>query len=206
MGLMDDLTQAVADRTAGMLPDAAKARVAALITVRGVMPDADVYDRVRLARYILTGNDELVLDGLVEPVPEDVEPEYAVELGDQKFTQAQWEAVQRYCDGRDRGEETDKAAAPAPGWVPEHHVMVGHRLSVQDEDGKGVSGWVASWHAAPGGHPFTVFVSGEKPEPEITATQPTPPEVVGTDPELLASIQHAEPAPDSGEGWSGRRG
>ena len=29
---------------------------------------------------------------------------YHVELGDQRFTQAQWEAVQRYCEGR-----------PAPG-------------------------------------------------------------------------------------------
>jgi hypothetical protein len=52
---LDEIFTKVATEFIGRLPEKAVQRIAALAAARGVMPDADVYDRIRLARYILTG-------------------------------------------------------------------------------------------------------------------------------------------------------
>lgn len=60
MGLMDDLVQSLANQMAGRLPEPAKNRVAGLLAARAATlgEQLDVYDRIRLARFILTGNEE----------------------------------------------------------------------------------------------------------------------------------------------------
>ena len=58
MDVIEDFSQQLAEHVAGKIDDAGQRRVAALISARSVMPDADVYDRIRLARYILTGSEE----------------------------------------------------------------------------------------------------------------------------------------------------
>jgi hypothetical protein len=56
-GLMDSLVDSVSSQVVGTLPEEAKQRVAALLTTRAVMPDADATDRILLARYVLTGQE-----------------------------------------------------------------------------------------------------------------------------------------------------
>lgn len=58
MGLLEDITTALSSQVAGALPQAAKERAAALFASRAAMAEADVYDRIRLARYVLTGSEE----------------------------------------------------------------------------------------------------------------------------------------------------
>lgn len=58
MSLTDSITERLSAIVAGKLDDAAHQRMAALFSVRGLMPEADVFDRVRLARYILTGRED----------------------------------------------------------------------------------------------------------------------------------------------------
>lgn len=62
----DSFNDKLADLVVGMLGKEASQRLAALHAARSAMPDADVYDRIRLARYILTGNEEA-------PAPPDYE-------------------------------------------------------------------------------------------------------------------------------------
>jgi hypothetical protein len=63
MSLFDQVTENLAALVADKMSDAAQQRVSALLCVRTVMPDADVYDRIRLANYILTGSDEIETEG-----------------------------------------------------------------------------------------------------------------------------------------------
>lgn len=56
--MMDQLVETIAKAVADTLPTDAKRRASALIIARSAMPDADVYDRIRLARYIDTGNED----------------------------------------------------------------------------------------------------------------------------------------------------
>lgn len=66
MGVVEDFSQQLAEHVVGKIGDAGQRRLSALVAARTVMPDADVYDRIRLARYILTGCEE-------EPAPPDYE-------------------------------------------------------------------------------------------------------------------------------------
>jgi hypothetical protein len=183
MGLLDSFTDALATDVSAALSEDAKARVAALFTTRAVAPDADVYDRCRLARFILTGNEDL---------PEFQPDEgYHVELGEHRFTQAQWEAILVYCAGTEAATASQVESFPRP-------LLVGDRISIEDHDGKGVSGYVTDWTTEDGGSRFTVYAGPERLKAQ-TEGEPDPAEI----PELLPET---EPAPTEGEGWAGRRG
>lgn len=58
MGLFDGFAQAVAQTVAATLTDEQKARATALILSHTAMPDADSLDRIRLARFIITGSED----------------------------------------------------------------------------------------------------------------------------------------------------
>jgi hypothetical protein len=54
----DSFSDKLAELTIGMLGTEASRRLSALHAARSAMEAADVYDRIRLARYILTGSEE----------------------------------------------------------------------------------------------------------------------------------------------------
>lgn len=58
MNSIDDLFTDVVSQFMQHLAPTAVQRVAALAAARGVMPDADVEDRIRLAHFVLTGSGE----------------------------------------------------------------------------------------------------------------------------------------------------
>jgi hypothetical protein len=76
MGVIADLQRGLAEHVVGLLDGDAKRRLAALHAASGVWTDADVYDRLRMARWILTGSED-------EPAP----PDYAevTTLGGEKI-------------------------------------------------------------------------------------------------------------------------
>jgi hypothetical protein len=112
--LLDEFAAELARQVAQSLDEAAKVRMSALFATRSVMPEADVYDRVRLARYIVTGNEELTSQE---------SQGYTVELGGETFTQAQWDAVQVYCAGTNAAAEED--SEPDPGPDPDPAALTG---------------------------------------------------------------------------------
>lgn len=58
MAAFDQFDKILADTVIAAIGPVGAARLAALNAARSTMPDADVYDRIRLARYILTGSEE----------------------------------------------------------------------------------------------------------------------------------------------------
>lgn len=58
MGLTEDVTRGLVQATLKTLDQGAERRLAGLLVARHVMPEADVYDRIRLSRYILTGSED----------------------------------------------------------------------------------------------------------------------------------------------------
>lgn len=66
VNVFEQFNEVMATRVVGRLGEAGQARLAALYAARSAMPDSDVYDRIRLARYILTGSEG-------EPAPPDYE-------------------------------------------------------------------------------------------------------------------------------------
>ena len=59
MGLMDDVTQRLSEMVADTLSTESRQRISALLSAKVVMPEADVYDRIRLSRYILTEREDM---------------------------------------------------------------------------------------------------------------------------------------------------
>lgn len=57
-GLLEEIARSLADATIGRLSEAAQGRLAALFSAKNVDPAGDVYDRIRMARYILTGSED----------------------------------------------------------------------------------------------------------------------------------------------------
>jgi hypothetical protein len=192
MGLIEDFTDVLAREVAGALDEDAKARIAALFSVRSVMPNADVFDRIRLARYIVTGNDE---------PPEPQENPYPHASGDvtvlgpgifANTTAPAENTVLNWQGGNFVPQRESSLLVPArPLWV-------GDRISIEDHDGRGVSGYVTDWTTEDGGSRFTVYAGPERLKAQ-TEGEPDPAEI----PELLPET---EPAPTEGEGWAGRRG
>jgi hypothetical protein len=56
--LLDRFADSLAGQVAGLLPEEARQRLAALHAARSAMPTADVYERILLSRYILTGSQD----------------------------------------------------------------------------------------------------------------------------------------------------
>jgi hypothetical protein len=188
MGLLDSFTDALATDVSAALSEDAKARVAALFTTRAIAPDADVYDRCRLARYILTGT---------EDAPEPREDPYphasgaVTVLGPQLISTTSAPAENTVLNWRGENFVPQRESFPRP-------LLVGDRISIEDHDGKGVSGYVTDWTTEDGGSRFTVYAGTERLKAQ-TEGEPDPAEI----PELLPET---EPAPTEGEGWAGRRG
>lgn len=120
------LGEALANLTLAQLGPESARRIAALLAARDVAPNADALDRFRVANYILTGSAEFPDQEEIQRVevrrlyddetasvtepPEHYCPMchqsvavpvdgYTTELGGQRFTKAQWEAVQAYLAG-----------------------------------------------------------------------------------------------------------
>lgn len=80
--MFDRVAESLGNRVADTVGEAGRARISALLAVRSVMPEADVYDRIRLARYILTGSEDepqtievATADGIINrfPMPNDLQ-------------------------------------------------------------------------------------------------------------------------------------
>ena len=62
MSLVDTVTEKIAVIVSEKMADESKARVAALFCVRSAMPEADAVDRILLARFIITGRENIPED------------------------------------------------------------------------------------------------------------------------------------------------
>lgn len=89
MGLMDGLVQSLASQLAGQLSEEAKTRVAGLMAARSTMVASDVYDHIRLARFILTGHEDEPEREMIEvrtvgggTIQYPAQPTYPYESGD----------------------------------------------------------------------------------------------------------------------------
>lgn len=58
MGVLTEFNEKLADLVGNMIGDEGKKRLSGLYAARSAKPDTDVYDQVRLARYILTGSED----------------------------------------------------------------------------------------------------------------------------------------------------
>lgn len=57
MGAFETFNENLANIVVGAIGPEGQQRLAALISARSAMPNSDVYDRIRLARYVLTGSE-----------------------------------------------------------------------------------------------------------------------------------------------------
>lgn len=211
MGMIADIQRGVAELVVGQLDDAARRRLAALHAAVGVKPDDDVYDRIRMARYILTGSED------APPVTE--------------IRNAAGEVLAVYPDG-EQGYDAIRRERPTQNedypFASGDVLVLGPEIFAGFEEGNpnlprpDAPGVVINWR----GVNFVRQELEETEEPQtLTGVVPPKPDLVGPDPEFgpvsdedqtdevagatptVAEVAgEREPAPSAGNRWLGRRG
>jgi hypothetical protein len=194
MDAFQEFSGQLAGHVAGKIGDEGQRRLSALVAARTVMPDTDVYDRIRLARYILTGSEE---------PPEVTEIRNAVG----EVVVAHVEERQGY--DAIRREPRESASFPFPSG---DMLVLGPEVFASTPDGP-QRDTVINW-AGVNFVPQDSTIFSMTQEDRERAEQQAMTGVVGPDPEFEAALAAEEtpvdttrePAPSAGKRWAGRRG
>jgi hypothetical protein len=194
MDVLQEFSGQLAGHVAGKIGDEGQRRLSALVAARTVMPDTDVYDRIRLARYILTGSEE---------------PPEVTEIRN-----AAGEVVVAHVEERQgydaiRREPREPASFPFPSGDV---LVLGPEVFASTPDGP-QRDTVINW-AGVNFVPQDSTIFSMTQEDRERAEQQAMTGVVGPDPEFEAALAAEEtsvdttrePAPSAGKRWAGRRG
>jgi hypothetical protein len=181
MGLLADIQEGVSRAVLDRLSEDAKERLAALHAASGVWSEADVYDRIRLARFILTGseNESAVQDEV--PTLVTGPPAIIEQIRLEKRTQTE-DYPFRSGDVLVLGPQIFSSTIDGPA----ENTVINWRGEnfVPQRDQAPLTGVVG---------PDPAFEAALKASQD---REPAPPE----------DIPEREPAPSSGQHWAGRRG